>query len=613
MKRPWTLPTETWEVPATPVVPLDQVEDRVLLLLARTWGRLGRVAMCKFVSVLPEIHRRGLYRKASHDSIYELASKLGGLSRDVVDAVLRLHGYIGRYDCLWGLLTDGIVGWSKLSKIEDLVTAETAGWFARFVQEAPKSLVERVAACARARLRVLSGDPARVVGAQARDTYLTLALLEDARCHAAASNDSSTVVGPRSDDLTGNAEPAHDGSVAGASPGGPARAVSEKAGASLASTATGQALVREGPGMLPGFPAGEGAIDEVAGAESGMLRQLEAGAAGTMASDLAVSEGAVSEGAVSEGAAPEGTTPDWTDLGEGLQVAGSKRTSLELSPLGRDLGERLLAEYRRRGLTVSLGQLVELAFREVWASGHLPLPDDVDLAAAASTPGSADAHQGEQLDGRIASSLEANSGAQSVQLPALVSTPQADELASAGPGIKARPRRIPISRHKILAVVISVAETGETWMRTLSGVIPVRLADLSGLAPVVEIVPLAEIHRRLELKAAKSSGKGILLDTGLFVAATSGLRCQARGCNRPVAHVHHGKPRAEGPDHGPANSFGLCEWCHAARHQGLILNPDAHPGDWVLVAPSGRPDPNRVDRACQALRQKALAAGFQVA
>ncbi len=641
MKRPWMLPTETWEVPATPTVPLDKVEDRVLLHLARTWGKLGHVAMCKFVSVLPEINRRSLFRQAGCSSIYELASKLGGLSRDVVDAVLRLHSYIGRYDCLWGLLTDGIVGWSKLSKIEDLVTPETAGWFARFVQEAPKSLVERIAARARARLRLLSGDPARVVGAQARDSYLTVALLEDARREASASTDPSRAeaVGPRADGHGAESAEPVGGSVGGGHPGGPASAVSEGAATSLASAASGKAAGRESAALVAGFLAGEGPIGEDAGNDSKMLgekvagagspaaleveagagspaarkleagvgspaaRELEAGAGSPAAREMEAGAGSPAAREMEAGAGSP-ADPDWTDLGGDFRPAESKRTSLELSPLCREVGERLLAEYRRRGLTVSLGQLVELAFRAVWASGQLPLPDDVDRAAAA-TLSSADAHPIEQFGGNA------------VPLPAPEPTPQptpqSEAAPSAGPGIEARPRRLPISQHKVLAVVISVAETGETWMRTLGGIIPVRLADLSGLAPVVEIVPLAKVHRRLELKAAKSRGKGILRDTSLFVAATSGLHCQASGCDRPVAHVHHGKPRAEGPDHGPANTFGVCESCHAARHRGLILNPDAHPADWVLVAPSERPDPSRVDRACQALRQKALAAGFQVA
>ena len=606
MKRPWMLPTETWEVPATPTVPLDKVEDRVLLHLARTWGKLGHVAMCKFVSVLPEINRRSLFRQAGCSSIYELASKLGGLSRDVVDAVLRLHSYIGRYDCLWGLLTDGIVGWSKLSKIEDLVTPETAGWFARFVQEAPKSLVERIAARARGRLRLLSGDPARVVGAQARDSYLTVALLEDARREVSASDDPSRAeaVGPRADGHEAeSAEPSVGGSVGGGHPGGPASAVSEGAATSLASAASGKAAGRESAALVAGFLASEGPTGEDAGTDSKMLGEMEAGAGSPAARELEAGAGSPAAREMEAGAGRP-ADPDWTDLGGDFRPTESKRTSLELSPLCREVGERLLAEYRRRGLTVSLGQLVELAFRAVWASGQLPLPDDADRAAA-GTPGSADAHPIEQFGGN-AVSLPAPE-------PTPETTPQAEAAPSAGPGIEAKPRRLPISQHKVLAVVISVAETGETWMRTLGGIIPVRLADLSGLAPVVEIVPLAKVHRRLELKAAKSRGKGILRDTSLFVAATSGLHCQASGCDRPVAHVHHGKPRAEGPDHGPANTFGVCESCHAARHRGLILNPDAHPADWVLVAPSERPDPSRVDRACQALRQKALAAGFQVA
>lgn len=172
-------------------------------------------------------------------------------------------------------------------------------------------------------------------------------------------------------------------------------------------------------------------------------------------------------------------------------------------------------------------------------------------------------------------------------------------------------RRVPIADHKILAVVVSVAETGETWMRTHGGVIPVRIADLSGLAPVVQVVKLGELAARFADRS--ETAKTMPVSGTLFVAAVSGGRCQRKGCNKPAARIHHLVAQADGGKHSPANTCWLCPACHDEKHAGLILNSGDHPADWVGIEPGQRPEPSVVDREYRRIKREALANGLCVA
>jgi len=159
--------------------------------------------------------------------------------------------------------------------------------------------------------------------------------------------------------------------------------------------------------------------------------------------------------------------------------------------------------------------------------------------------------------------------------------------------------------------VVSVAETGESWMRTHEGLVPVRLADFAGLVPVVEVVKLGELHGRLAERAAVAKTMPVV--GPLYVAAVSGGRCQRKGCHHLATRIHHGVPRAEGGGHAPDNLSGLCEECHAELHGDLIANPQDHPSEWTNILPGQRPEPGAVNRAYQRLRQEALHQGFRVA
>jgi hypothetical protein len=116
-------------LPAAPDMPATAISNEELLRLFGAWGQCGKVALRRSLAMLPEIVRRGLYRKFAA-SRYEFAFMKTGATRDVVDRVLRLHEHIGHMPELWHLLATGEEGWAKLEIVAPVATPETAAWWA---------------------------------------------------------------------------------------------------------------------------------------------------------------------------------------------------------------------------------------------------------------------------------------------------------------------------------------------------------------------------------------------------------------------------------------------------------------------------------------------------
>ncbi|MFH1720863.1 MAG: hypothetical protein ABH856_04620, partial [Patescibacteria group bacterium] len=64
--------------------------DKKLYALCREYGRNARMWRRKFEALLPEVEKRGLYRKHGFYSIYEFAAKLGGVGHKSVEEILRV-------------------------------------------------------------------------------------------------------------------------------------------------------------------------------------------------------------------------------------------------------------------------------------------------------------------------------------------------------------------------------------------------------------------------------------------------------------------------------------------------------------------------------------------
>lgn len=126
----------------------------------------------------------------------------------------------------------------------------------------------------------------------------------------------------------------------------------------------------------------------------------------------------------------------------------------------------------------------------------------------------------------------------------------------------------------LLEVVYTAAETGQSWMRTLRGLLPVpRPERVAGAPPPPR---LAELHAaalaRLDRGARTAS---IPTAVRRLLLARSGARCEFPGCHERLADLHHIRPLALGGSHHPDNLVGLCAVHHATAHAGgLILTGD---------------------------------------
>lgn len=125
----------------TQMGPLAELGDTRLLAISRYWGRVGRVALRRFLATLPEILRRELYRRCGCQSIFEYAAKFASASREVVKDVLNAHRQIGQLP-LWDLFAAGDVGLTVLRRIAPRVTADNAGWWAEMARECTVQEIE---------------------------------------------------------------------------------------------------------------------------------------------------------------------------------------------------------------------------------------------------------------------------------------------------------------------------------------------------------------------------------------------------------------------------------------------------------------------------------------
>lgn len=88
------------------------------------FGRQALKARRKFIGLLPEVARRGLWRKKGYGSIYVFAYKLAGLSMRQVEEALRLERRLQDKPALHQALISGEIGVSKLTRVASIATKE---------------------------------------------------------------------------------------------------------------------------------------------------------------------------------------------------------------------------------------------------------------------------------------------------------------------------------------------------------------------------------------------------------------------------------------------------------------------------------------------------------
>lgn len=103
---------------------LVELSDSQLYKLCQEYGLRARLWKRKFVGLLFEVYRRHLYKRRGFGSIYEFASKLGGVSQESVDRILRLAERIDDKPALKNLLETGAQGWTKIEAVSYLATTE---------------------------------------------------------------------------------------------------------------------------------------------------------------------------------------------------------------------------------------------------------------------------------------------------------------------------------------------------------------------------------------------------------------------------------------------------------------------------------------------------------
>jgi len=105
---------------------IENFSDRELYDYCRFTGINARIWTRRFVAAIPEVARRGLYRKYGFHSIYEFSSKISGLSHKTVNETLRIYEKFKEMPKMKELI--GEVGLSKLRVVACIVTVENE-WF----------------------------------------------------------------------------------------------------------------------------------------------------------------------------------------------------------------------------------------------------------------------------------------------------------------------------------------------------------------------------------------------------------------------------------------------------------------------------------------------------
>ncbi len=98
------------------------MNDNELYKLCQEYGVKARKWKNKFISLLPEVAKRELYKKKGFESIYEFAAKVGGVGRKTVEAVFQVQKYIEDKPALKAVLPK--VGINKIRTIATLATQE---------------------------------------------------------------------------------------------------------------------------------------------------------------------------------------------------------------------------------------------------------------------------------------------------------------------------------------------------------------------------------------------------------------------------------------------------------------------------------------------------------
>ena len=108
----------------------QSMTDAELYNLCREYGQAALEARRKFLGLLPEVHRRELWRTKGYGSIREFAAKLAGVSEDQLNEVLHLHRKLHDKPALQAQLISGQVSHNKIARVVAIATPENQSFWA---------------------------------------------------------------------------------------------------------------------------------------------------------------------------------------------------------------------------------------------------------------------------------------------------------------------------------------------------------------------------------------------------------------------------------------------------------------------------------------------------
>jgi len=114
--------------------------DNEFYSLFQKRGKNARQTVNEFVAMIPEAFKRKIYKKKGFGSIYELAAKVGGISRNVVDEALRIDEKLKEMPKLKSKIA--VVGLSKVKTVANTATKETDNEWAQKVTKMTRSALE---------------------------------------------------------------------------------------------------------------------------------------------------------------------------------------------------------------------------------------------------------------------------------------------------------------------------------------------------------------------------------------------------------------------------------------------------------------------------------------
>lgn len=119
-----------------------ELSDEKLFELCKRYGSEAQLWRRRFVGLLPEVNRRGLYLKKGFSSVFEFSAKLCGLSNDQVRLALNLEKRLEDKPVLKKMLEEGQVSINKLARVISIATPSNEKELANKVQMLTKSALE---------------------------------------------------------------------------------------------------------------------------------------------------------------------------------------------------------------------------------------------------------------------------------------------------------------------------------------------------------------------------------------------------------------------------------------------------------------------------------------